>query len=230
VSLLAIWTGFGGKSLPWRILALVLAIGLWSRLVAWTVDRPDAEQTVTGWTWVLLAQTAAILIPVWLARLRGVRLTPATGGDRVRQTASRRGPFQFSVGYLLSWMTVLAIVLGLAQYTFHHDDLFWAVAAWKILVAYPLSQAALALAGLWVVLGTARLWLRFLLLALATAAAIIVNHLCAGLQDLWPYTAFCVLQVVWLAASLSVFRVAGYRMTQIPRSHAEEPPPSPDAG
>lgn len=228
VSLLAIWTGLGGKSLPWRILGLLLVIGLWSRLVAWTIDRPDTEDVFVEWTWVLLGQTVVILVPLWAARLRGVRLTRASSEDWTEETASPRSRFQFSLGHLLSWITVLAIVLGLAQYTFRYDDLFWLVAAWHLVAVYGISHAALALAGFWAVFGTGRAWLRCLLLVPTTAAAIGASYLWTGIEDLGPYTGFFLLQVLWAVASLSVFRVAGYRITRIAQLQREEPPDSPE--
>lgn len=231
VSLIAIWTGFGGKSLPWRILGLVLAIGLWSRLLAWTVDRPDHVSMATDWTCLLLAQSVVILLPLWAARLRGVRLVRASNARPSEPVALGRCRFQFSLGYLLSWITVLAVVLGLAQYTLEFEELMRVlIFAWWVVPVFAVSHAGLALAGLWAVLGTARPWLRWLVVVLTIAATVVANHVWLEIEEIWTYTGLCVLQLLWVMASLSVFRVAGYRMTRAPRAEVQEPTSSPEAG
>jgi hypothetical protein len=232
VSLLAIWTGFAGKSLPWRLLGHLLVVGLWSRLVAWTIDRPDHVAVATDWTCLLVAQSAVILLPLWAARLRGVRLVRASNARLSNPAAPGRGRFQFSLGYLLSWTTALAVVLGLAQYTLQFEELMRIlVSAWWVLPVLAVSHGGLALAGLWAVLGTARPWVRCLVAVLTIAATVVANHLWTGMASyLWPYAALCVLQLLWVVASLSVFRVAGYRMTRVSRAGVQQLPASPDAG
>jgi hypothetical protein len=235
VGLVAVWTGFGGKSLPWRILALVLIVGLWSRLLAWFIaERDHVSTATTNWICALLAQTAVILVPLWAVRFRGVRLIRAEAANPSAAIANCRGPLQFSLRYLLSWITVLAVVLGLAQYTVEFEELAEAlIHGWRELGVFSLGHGGLVLAGFWAVLGTKRLGVRCLVAVATTAATIAVNHLWTGIEELWLYSGLCVLQLLWVVGSLWVFRVAGYRMTRMrraPQVQAEEPAVSPDAG
>jgi hypothetical protein len=235
VSLIAIWTGFAGKSLPWRILVLALTMGLGTRLLVWTTGpHSDIEHAfmVNYLTWLLLGQSLVIVALLCAVRLRGVRLVRPGNGHPPEPVAPGRGRFQFSLGYLLSWITVLAVILGLAQYTLPFRGIWGLLtpASWDDTV-YVVSHAGLVLASLWAVLSTGRLWVRCLVAVLAIAATIVANHLGTGIAGpLWHYAALCVLQVLWVVASLSVFRVAGYRMTRTPRIQAEGPPVAPDAG
>jgi hypothetical protein len=219
VGLVAVWTGFGGRSLPWRILGLVLTIGLWSRLVAWTLGSPG----YVHWTRLLTAQSVAILLPLWAARLRGVRLARADSANPSLATASGPGPLQFSLRYLLSWITVLAIILGLAQYTVGFEELA-AVPRFELwtIGLFSLSHGVLVLAAVWAVVGTRWLPVRALVAVVATAATIALNHLWTGIEELWPYSGLCMLQMLWVVASLSVFRVAGYRIVRRGRAGRDD--------
>ena len=232
VGLVAIWTGFGGKSLPWRILALILTIGLWSRLLAWTDDFYDDASVVNACTCLLVAQSIVILIPLGALRLRGVRLVRSCDEHPSEQVAPARGPLQFSLGHLLSWITVVGVVLGLAQYTLEFEELMGLLSANRwVLPVVAVGHGGLVLAGLWAVLGTARLRLRWLVALVAVAGTIVATLLWPGHQDPLTYSGLCLVQVLWVVGSLSVFRVAGYRMTRLsrgPRIEAEQPPASPD--
>ena len=231
VGLVAIWTGFGGKSLPWRVLGLVLTIGLWSRLAAWVTERSGHFALATHWSCLLLGYGVAILVPLWAARLQGVRPARVDGASPSPPAAHGRGRLQFSLGYMLSWITVLTVMLGLAQYALEAETLVRVLTSyWWELPLFSVSHGVLVLASLWAAMGTARFWGRSLAVVAATALTIVANHLWTGVGETGPYAAFCVLQLLWVIASLSVFRVAGYRLTRAPRPHAEEPSTSPDVG
>ncbi len=85
VSLLTIWAGFGGTSLPWRMMALILAIAAWSGLIAAVLDLGSPVTIASTWTVLLLAQTVAILIPLLIAQLKGVTLTAAADQEPGKQ-------------------------------------------------------------------------------------------------------------------------------------------------
>jgi len=213
VSLVAIWAGFGGRSLPWRVMGLVLTVVLWGRLVAWTV-LPEMTWYATVWVFLLLAQAVAILTPLAIARFRGLRLARASTGDAIEQAIGDRPRLQFSLGYLLSWITVLAAVLGIVQYTVEYGFLHANWRLWQQVAVVGLDNALLALAALWTALGTQRPVLRAIALALATAAAIAAGNTFADVEGLWPYAALCIAQVLLLLASLYVFRAAGHRVVR----------------
>ena len=118
VGLAAIWVGLGVPSAPWRLMGGFLVVACWSLALAVTLGNDvPVGYTSTHWTALLLGQTLAILVPLSIARASGVRLahTPAT--DPTRGTAVERTPWQFSLGYLLAWITAVAVVLGMVQYT-----------------------------------------------------------------------------------------------------------------
>jgi hypothetical protein len=238
VGLIAIWTGFARRSLPWRILVLVLTIGLWTRILAWTIGPlSDIEHAfmVNNLTRLLLGQSLVIVASLCVIRLRGVRLVRADDGYLSEPDAPGGGRLQFSLGYLLSWITVLAVILGLAQYALPFQGIWGLLTpiSWDDTV-YVVTHAGLVLAALWAVLGTGRPWVRCLVAVLAIAATSVANHLATGLAGtLWFYAVLCILQLIWVMASLSVFRVAGYRMTRMrraPQVQAEDPAVSPEAG
>ena len=63
-------------------------------------------------------------------------------------------------------------------------------------------------------LGTRHPVLRTLVLVLVTAVAIDAGNRFAEVGDSWPYAALCIAQVLWLLASLGVFRMAGYQIVR----------------
>ena len=66
VGLIGIWTGFGGRSLPWRLLGLALTIGIWARVCAFALAPMPWDRTsvATNWTLLLLGQSVVILVPL----------------------------------------------------------------------------------------------------------------------------------------------------------------------
>ncbi|MFH1922644.1 MAG: hypothetical protein ABIP48_22500, partial [Planctomycetota bacterium] len=230
VSLVALWTGFGGKSLPWRVMGLVVAIVLWSVLTAPTLNPTEIEESQSIWTIFLLAQAAGVLIPLSIARMMGVKLVRASAVDVTGQAASGQGRLQFSLGYLMSWITVVAVAMGLLHYTVGYPFLPWLGELWWMLLVVDIAHSALALAALWGALGTRRPTLRAIVLALTTGAVIFVGYKLAHVDDLLPYAALCLLQLLWLVASLCVVRVAGYRVVRRVRAGAEEAPVPEEVG
>jgi hypothetical protein len=213
VSLVAIWTGLGGRSLPWRVLALVATIVAWARLLAWSYLEPEAtpwRQAVNNL--MLAAQSACVLLPLFVVRFTGLELTRTGDAQRTERTAAGRSRLQFSLRYLLSWITVLAVVLGLFQYAFDYRQLPALTPIWRELAAVSLGNVALTLAAIWVALAARRPVLRAVVLALTTAAVVAAYNTVGCGDPYWPCAAVCVLQVVWLVSSLWVFRVAGYRI------------------
>jgi len=250
VSLAAIWMGWGRAWLSWRTLILVLTVVVWSRLMAWSV-QPDSADTLwnalvavwfssrgilsepdgiirpaTMYGQVLSAQCLGFLVPSCLVRIAGAKLIRESDVQQPDETIRNRRRSQFSLGYLLSWMTVLAVSLGALQHAFDYRFLWdfggWSWWSWWV---FPLAYAALALAALWTALGTRRPWLRCVALALTTVGGIAAVDRLAVTR---AYTAFCVLQVAWLLASLWVVRVAGYRIVRAPRARPDRRSTSPD--
>jgi hypothetical protein len=214
VSLVAIWAALGGGALPWRVLALALTVMAWARLLAWSLF--DAEAVLRGQTLynsLLAAQSAGVVLPLFVARFARLEITRASEVHRTDRMVAGSSRLQFSLRYLLSWITVVAVVLGLSQYAFDYRSL-WAIGAatWRELAVLSLGDAVLALAAFWVALGARRPVLRAIALPVTTAAVIAMYYTHLTVPQFRMCAELCVVQVVWLVGSLWVFRVAGYRI------------------
>jgi len=223
VSLAALWTGFGGRSLYWRVGGLMLCAVLWSRYTAWIIAPERIDDYASLYGSLLLAQTIAILVPLSVARLRGLKLVRKGDVDCVEDTTGDRSRLQFSLREMLSWTTTFAVVLGALRCTVDYQLLPSYLGDWRDLTVLSLDNALLALAALWAVLGSGRPALRALILVLATAAAITTGGALAHVDVLWPFAVLCLIEVLWLLASLCVFRVAGYRVVGRAQAGWERP-------
>jgi len=234
VSLVALWTGFGGKSLPWRVMGLVVTIVSWSSVfgIVGEAGEPlwSAETFRSVFSVLFLGQTVAILVLLWIARIRGLKLVPvADAVDAMEQTVHQRALFQYSLRDLLSWTTAIAVVLGLLQFgVANHAILSVLTDEWWLTVASFLPRAALALVALWAVLGTRRPWVRVLVAVLTTLAATVAENALA-FDHPFDAAAFCLLQLFWLVASLWVVRIAGYRVVRQARAAPVGAPVSQEA-
>lgn len=214
VGLAAIWVGLGVPSAPWRLTGGFLVVVCWSIALAATLGNDvPAGYTSTHWTALLLGQTLAILIPLSIARPSGVRLagTPAT--DPRRGSAAERTPWQFSLGYLLAWITAVAIVLGMVQYTIRYELLPRAPIAWVEIGILSVSHGGIALSLLWIMLGTVRPTLQIAMPCSLTLLFVGGSFWLAcdsGFRSALGMLFFG--DALLLVGSLWVLRVAGYRV------------------
>jgi len=223
VSLAALWTGLGGRSLYWRVGGLMLSAVLWSRYTAWIIAPERIDDYASLYGSLLLAQTIAVLVPLSAARLRGLKPVREGDADCVEDTTADRSRLQFSLGEMLSWTTTFAVVLGALRCTVDYRLLPSYLSDWRDLTVLSLGNALLALAALWAVLGTGKTALRATILALVTAAVIASGQALAHVDALQPFVTLCLLQVLCLTASLCVFRVAGYRLVRRATVRSEAP-------
>jgi len=214
VSLVALWAGLAGRSAPWRVIGLVLVVALWSALLAVVLDYAPPVNIASIWTVLLLAQALAVFVPLSVARAMGVRLVSLDDLDAVEERGIGRSRLQFSLAYLLGWTTAVAVTLGLLKYTVDYRILPPYLGAWRQLSVVAVGNASMALAVLWALLGARRPGLRVLLLCLTTAAAIASDRWLAGMDPFWASASLCLGQALWLAGSLAVFRVCGYRVVR----------------
>jgi hypothetical protein len=143
----------------------------------------------------------------------GLELTRADDAHGTAGTAAHGSRLQFTLRSLLSWITVLAVVLGLFQYAVDYRRLpALAAPIWRESAVVSLGDAALALAAFWAAFGSRRPVLRGVALALTTAAIIGVYNAVVGGVPFCVLAELCVVQILWLVGSLWVFRVAGYRI------------------
>ena len=210
VSLIAIWLALGGQASPWRLFATVAILIAWSYAMASLPDAPE----VGMWLLMFAIQTVAVSVPLLVARPMGLRVGRAASVGGADDSSAGPKRLQFSILYLLGWMTALAATLGTLKYVapFESLPLNW-LANWSLL-AVLLSNAVVGLAALWTVLGTRRLVLRMTSLVLANLTAFAVVYLRIGypLDTFWSVPMLYLLDTLWLVGPLLVFRVAGYRL------------------
>lgn len=213
VGLAAIWVGLGTASAPWRLMGGFLVVACWSIALAATLDNDvPVGYTSTHWTALLLGQTLAILVPLSIARASGVRLADTPAADPTRGTAAERTPWQFSLGYLLGWITAVAVVLGMVQYTIRYELLPRAPITWVEIGILSVSHGGVALSLLWIMLGTVRPTLPIAALGLITLLLVGGSFWLA--RDSGVRSALGMLffgEALLLVGSLGVLRVAGYR-------------------
>jgi hypothetical protein len=211
-SLVAVWAGFGGRSLAWRTVGLVLIITLWSAVVGWLMEPSRPMSMATPWTILLLAQTTLIFACVMLARSTGLRVTRATDIVSSQQPAGGRRRFQFSLAYSLSWITAVALVLGILQYVLYRKHIPPDPDFWPDVALLSIAHTAIALSTLWTVLGRQRLVLRLVGLLLTALAAVAAYYHLTEIAEWLAAVTLCLAQLLWLVGSLWVIRVAGYRL------------------
>ena len=162
VSLLAIWAGLGSKRTPWRVLGMVTGVVAWSwvgpLVLNTSNDEFEFETLTSGWAMSLLTIALFVVVPLSIARVAGLCVAGPSHGSvpRSSQTGLRRS--QFSLGNLFGWTTAVALLLSMVPYVLHREEL--GRLAWPDNVVIAVGYAAIALTGIWVVLGAGRLWLR----------------------------------------------------------------------
>ncbi len=221
VGLVALWTGLGRTAAPWRVLGVVLTAACWSWLVAvlFASDPPPFTRRflefATPWTFFLLLEAAAIAAPLSVARLIGFSLASAADLECGRRDLERPRRFQFSLRSLFAWMTATAIALGATGYTFHLRHFGIVEGSLLQMLMMAVGNAAMAMAGLWVMLHPEWRWRRVILFGAVVLVAVALATPNLG----WRFAAMLSCpQAIWLLGSLWVVRVAGYRVVWQPRT------------
>jgi hypothetical protein len=215
ISLVTIWSAFGRKTLPWRLMLVVVVIGAWALAISHPLGSADRIQN--AWMMALLMQAGLIFGVLLFARGLGVGLSDGTvpGGDKGPGLRPRLP--QFSIGYLLAWITATAVVLSLLKSGLDRRVLFPGPFPnyWREAAAFSLANGALALAVLWTLLA-GRWRPSLLLLYLLAAVGIVACELVQKRGANEPSTALTMasLQLLWLTGSLWVVRMAGYRIAR----------------
>ena len=210
VSLMAIWLALGKTSGPLRLMGVVGVTALWS----WALAALPAAEDAKVWVVVLMAQTVVVSVPLLAARSLGLRLVDGSSASKAEDTATGPKRWQFSIAYLLGWMTALAVMLGTLQYIASYDSLPFGYLPKSILVVFLVGRALMAWAALWTVLGTRRSAIRILTLCAAGATTVTItwlaNPLFAG--GFFYLLGLILLEALLLLGLLAVFRMAGYRL------------------
>lgn len=200
-SLVGIWIAFGGRATPWRLIGgTVGLIGC-----TWCLEIGLPQSGAYYWTYYVLAQTVGTGLLLVALRFSGLGINWRPPGS----PAPEKQRLQFSIRSLMEWTAGLAVLLGTLPMT---PEEFREVFARETLGAFGVfgSSALLALATLWISLGTRRAVARILVLCLAlVAASVSMTIVLPGLGGGILLSVCC---VFWLVSSLWVLRRAGYRL------------------
>jgi len=218
VSLMAIWLALGRTSGPLRLMGAVMVVALWSWALADYAPR-DVHLKVSAID--LTALTVAVSAPLLVARWLGLRLVNVSSASEVEDLAGGLKRFQFSIAYLLGWITAVAFMLGMLQYVTpfwnlrlgYHNALWGLFLEWRSVV-FRIGRAALAWSALWAVLGNRRPVVRILTLCAVGGTAATTTFLAnPGHAGGFAYVlALFLLEAMLLISSLVVFRIGGYRL------------------
>ena len=209
-SLLASWAALGGKASPWRLVVAIVGVLIWIRCQ----PEPRGGEDLAVWIFVLFVTMCFLSALLLIARFFGAELTDAPADGR-QPLARPEGRWeQFSLGALLSWTAALAVLLGSLHYIPHDGvlEVFDNVEACVILAAIVGGTSLIALAAIWITLGTRWPGARYVLLLLTAVVAVGVLYLAVDGTDFTELAIFCAAQVFWTAGSLWLIRLAGYRL------------------
>lgn len=213
VSLAAIWIAYGGKWRPWLALALVVGVVCWLRLVSPALPDTSPEYSMIMSVYFLL-QATVIVAALGIAGTAGVSVVAPPPRAFSVEAMDRRPRLQFSLGYLLAWVTAMAVALGSLGTVLDYREIPpWFRDNWAECATFSVGNAAIALAALWFMLGVRTAMLRTIVLCLTALATSAVWHFAfAPPPDVWIIPSIVLTQILWLLASLAAVRVAGYRL------------------
>jgi hypothetical protein len=225
--LVAVWAGFGGLGMAWRLMILVLVDVAWGALAAWSYDpSSDLSDYLGPWGILLVATSAVVFACLVLGRWAGLRLMGTADEDGHDREPDGPARWQFSLAYLFSWITAAAVVLGIVQSVRVFCAIHEPIDFYRAVAVLGGCYAAVALGALWAVLGTGPLVLRIAALAFVLAGGIAGPWWTLEFGTLRDIVVLLFLTAFWLTASLAVFRVAGYRVVRRARKHRSHDRPS----
>jgi hypothetical protein len=207
-SLLGLWTALGGKRMFWRI--VITVVGLVACLALCDYYSRSGYRNFGGLVLALVWAAVTTGVSLLLGRLTGLRLSHA-GSER---GDGELGRFQFSLWQMLTWTTVLAVVLSAIHYLPYNlqpDFRFNPMLAWYVVVF-----GSVALASIWLAFGRKWLAARVVLLVAITMGLPTVMPLWHLMSRPYAWAATCLLllaMAAWTTASLLVVRCAGYELT-----------------
>jgi len=209
ISLMGVWLGFGKRPFPLRLGGTVVAVGLWSWLLSGLPEAGNVDQ----WAVLLAVQTVTVSVPLLVVRSLGIELSDPSSAPESDDDEDRPPRFQFSIAYLLGWMTTTAVVLSTVQCIVPKGSLPLDMALNASVAIFFAGRALTALTAVWATLGTRK---PAAIVAPLVAGAVAYVALSVAEPDFGGGTSLCaalhLLEVLLLVGSLWVFRVAGYRL------------------
>lgn len=197
LALLAVWNVWGSAAWLCRLLG-VLAAAAW---IGW----PLADATSGRWAeWysLLCLFMVAVSGPLYVARARGWRLCVPTA-EGSSSPPSRAHWTQFSVGDLLSLMTLTGLVLGLRGV---------AAFPWRHLgevVCYGMCLTGVASAAVWAMASRRTVAQRVGVLGSICLAAGWAMFGATGVRDPWYFTMVVLAEAMVICLGLTILQAAG---------------------
>jgi hypothetical protein len=209
-SMLALWAGLGGRPGPWRMTAAIVALGalagaLWS--------RRDTDEIGFFLFFGYLALTQLLVMSVLLTagRLWGLELRDVAANDGAAAELGRPW-FQFPIRAIMSWTAAVAVLLAVSHYL-PLDPFQEIIGDWTVSLAIFTSSALVALGAFWIALGARWSVARYAVLVATTIVGIVWLYVAVREDSaLWEFFVFFLTQIVYIAASLWLVRLAGYRL------------------
>lgn len=204
-SLLGIWVALAGKARPWRFAVLIVVLVTVTRMV----DVRFGDSHLQGWGYFLLAQMIGTGMPLFLMRFLGMEMAKEMPDDSTLVVYRA----QFSILALLEWTVVVAILLGLVpMMPEEFRKPFTSPEECCVVFGLFGLDAFLGMASLWIALGTRWTPLRGLVLGLIGMFLGLFLAMMMPDPEVLLIIVFPVFHVLWLVASLWVFRTVGYRL------------------
>lgn len=219
LSLAGVWLVLGRTSGPLRLLGVATVVAVWSTVwLLFVDDSAGLANWLAANSLMLLCAAAGMLV----LRLSGMRIIDLYQPDD--PPTRPYAPRQFSILYLLGWITVVAIVLGVAKYLLAGRRVSpGLVDQWEDL-AFLGGQTAITVVTVWAVLSTVAIQKRVLGLVVCIALAYGANSVAFTHDELPVAALFPALEALLLAAVLVVIRVLGFRLVKGSAAAADRSP------
>jgi hypothetical protein len=235
--------GFYGSQLSSELIWGILGSLTWRRRLSgaafaaapatYFLLRITAEQTyiVASWLAVAFVQAVGVAGICGLLRAFGYRV------DHVDNNAKspHGSALQFSIGHMLAWTLAAALIVSVAKQVAIYSSGGYGLQEWLSLVIAGTTLAIVALAAMWMVLGSGQGMLKAVIaLSIATSAGGFLwyadSHFVSRAGGFWLqyvgrwWMGWSLLAEPFLAGLLLVFYTTGYRLVWQRRISSEPPP------
>jgi hypothetical protein len=221
INLATLWGVLGYRHLPWRVAGLIVVPIAWSFAVfGYAPEMLPGYQAVVTWVVHFLTHTALLASILFLVRLFGARLIH---GDLLPQDAAGN-PLQFTLRYMLAWITATAIVLSALKTTFEHTTIAETRFPWDAILILGFVNAMLGLASVWIFLDTrqqSRRRVASLVTLLPTVCVVVCLSFLAEPDRLLAVLLLWLVVGSYSAIALIVLHTAGLRLAWPGKSDAK---------
>ena len=209
-SLLAFWAALGGRATPWRLVLAVVGMVTWMR----APEFLSAGENDVTWFFVGLVVLGLVSLTLLIARFLGLELTDIQAADADLPPPPDGRWEQFSLRSLFSWMAALAMILGALHY-FPRRQIIVLFSDLDVPLRFAAivgGSALIALSAVWLTLATRWTAMRYVVAVSVGVVAIVTLNLVFGPSDEAEIVTHCLGQIFYMAGSLWLVRLAGYRL------------------